>query len=111
MFVTQNKIVQEIENIKANQILKVTELDFTGSTSAGRLPLQIHFTNNKSGRYKPISYEWDFDNDGIIDSTDINPSYTYKKPGTYTVKLIIQDFDGRIYTSLRKDYIKLKRAR
>jgi PKD repeat protein len=32
---------------------------------------------------------WDFNNDGITDSTDINPFYTYASPGTYTVNLIV----------------------
>ena len=31
------------------------------------------------------SYLWDFDNDGAIDSTEQNPTYTYNTPGTYKV--------------------------
>ncbi len=101
-------IVQEINNIRANQIIRIVELDFTISAISGKLPLQVDFTNNKRGHYKPLSYEWDFDNDGVIDSIVKNPSYTYSKPGIYTVKLKVRDYDGRIYTSMRKNYIKVE---
>ncbi|MDI1353523.1 MAG: PKD domain-containing protein [bacterium] len=34
-------------------------------------------------------YKWDFDDDGSINSTAINPAYTYTAPGSYTVELRI----------------------
>jgi hypothetical protein len=104
-----SRIVQEINNISVDQIIRITELDINGSVTMGVSPLQVNFTCNKKSRYKPVRYEWDFDNDGIIDSTIQNPSYIYIKPAVYTVKLKITDFDGRTYTSIREDYIKLKK--
>jgi len=38
-----------------------------------------------------ISYEWDLNGDGEIDSTDDDPSYTYETPGNYIVSLTITD--------------------
>ncbi|MBN2412799.1 PKD domain-containing protein [candidate division KSB1 bacterium] len=38
-----------------------------------------------------VSWAWDFDNDGSVDNTTSNPSYTYTEPGTYTVKLTVSD--------------------
>ena len=38
---------------------------------------------------QPTSWEWDFDNDGTVDSTDQNPQWTYSSPGWYTVKLTV----------------------
>ena len=33
------------------------------------------------------TWEWDFNNDGVVDNSTQNPSYTYSVVGTYTVKL------------------------
>ncbi len=103
-------IVQKIDDIRADQIIRVVELDFTGSATSGTPPLQVDFFSNTRGSYQPISYEWDFDNNGTIDSTVKNPSYTFYRQGTYTVKLIVKNIDGSIYTSIRGNYIKLLRA-
>ena len=35
------------------------------------------------------TWEWDFDGDGIIDSTEQNPVFVYAEEGTYSVKLTI----------------------
>jgi len=40
------------------------------------------------------SYSWDFNGDGIEDSTDPNPSYQYTLSGTYTVKLDVTSSGG-----------------
>ena len=57
--------------------------DFTASPTTGFLPLTVEF-NNLTPSTVYFSH-WDFDGDGIIDSTDENPIWTYIFPGTYTV--------------------------
>ncbi|MEQ6167654.1 PKD domain-containing protein [Ekhidna sp. MALMAid0563] len=49
----------------------------------------ISFANDtdESQHMGVISYMWDFDNDGTIDSTDPNPTFAYTTPGTKTVVL------------------------
>ncbi len=42
----------------------------------------------------PLSYSWDFNNDGPIDSITQNPTYTYNSDGWYTIKLLVRDNDG-----------------
>lgn len=37
---------------------------------------------------------WDFENDGIIDSSDEIPLYTYPTAGTYTVNLTVENGNG-----------------
>lgn len=49
------------------------------------------------------SYSWDFDGDGVAESTDENPTYTYGDGGYKTVKLTI---NGSI-TKTRTDYIQV----
>ncbi|MDO8282508.1 MAG: PKD domain-containing protein, partial [Thermodesulfovibrionia bacterium] len=59
---------------------------FTGNPTSGRAPLTVTFTNSSTGNDQPLTYEWDFDNNGTVDSTLSNPSYEYTTEGTYTVK-------------------------
>jgi len=55
----------------------------------------IHFVDNSGDRDGEIvEWRWDFDSDGIIDSTEQNPSCRYAKAGTYTVNLTVVDDRG-----------------
>ncbi len=83
------------------------DADFTGSPTNGTAPLTVIFTNKSSGYDQPLIYEWDFDNNGIIDSTAKNPSYTYTTEGRYTIKLSVTDSDGSSNALLKTDYITL----
>ncbi|HDH10830.1 MAG TPA: 6-bladed beta-propeller [Nitrospirae bacterium] len=79
--------------------------DFTSSPTSGSAPLTVNFTNNSTGYDRPLSHEWDFDNDGIVDSSNQNPIYIYNNQGTYTVKLKVTDSDGSTDTLIRTNYI------
>jgi len=60
-------------------------VDFTADVTSGTSPFTVHFTDQS---LYVTGWAWDFDNDGIIDSTEQNPTYTYNKaPGYYTVSL------------------------
>ena len=65
---------------------------FTATPLTGSAPLSVQFTDQSTGN--PTSYAWDFNNDGIVDSTQKNPSYIYNTPGTYTVKLTVTGSEG-----------------
>jgi PKD repeat protein len=41
-----------------------------------------------------IRYSWDFNNDGIEDSTDPNPSYQFPAVGIYAVRLAVESSNG-----------------
>jgi PKD repeat protein len=45
------------------------------------------FTPSTTG----LAYSWDFDGDGVADSNLENPSYAFGTPGTYTVRLDVDD--------------------
>lgn len=65
-----------------------------------------NLSTNISEDYAPVSVQfgdlsenatsvsWDFENDGIIDSSDETPVHTYTAPGTYTVNLTAVNEDG-----------------
>ncbi|WP_410509448.1 NosD domain-containing protein [Methanosarcina hadiensis] len=41
-----------------------------------------------------IARSWDFENDGIVDSSDEMPVHTYPSPGTYFVSLTVSNANG-----------------
>jgi len=63
----------------------------------------VHFTDLSNDAE---TWEWDFDNDGIIDSYEQNPTHTYQDTGYYTVKLSITGAGGIIQDyGIRNDYV------
>jgi PKD repeat protein len=62
----------------------------------GAVPLAVQFSSagTTSGTFGPVSYAWDFDDDGDVDSTELNPSHTYLERGMYTARLTITDQMG-----------------
>ncbi|MFS4492240.1 PKD domain-containing protein [Maribacter sp. 2308TA10-17] len=86
---------------------KLIRVDYTGivtnsppvvqlsaTPTNGDLPLVVNFSsagttdpNNDS----PLTYEWDFDSDGNVDSTDPNPTHTYSTAGTFNAQLKVSD--------------------
>ena len=69
---------------------------------AGEMPLIVQFYNYSIGDIN--SYEWDFDNDGIVDSYEKNPEYTYADTGWFSVNLSVYD-DIDTNSFLREGYI------
>ena len=76
--------------------------DFTATPTSGDAPLAVQFTDASSG--DPTSWAWDFENDGVIDSTEQNPSFTYTAAGTYSVNLTVTNGAGSD-TVTKADYI------
>ncbi|WP_177187943.1 PKD domain-containing protein [Methanolobus profundi] len=68
------------------------DADFTANTTSGKAPLSVKFTDLSTASGTTItSWKWDFNNDGMVDSTEQNPVHTYTENGTYAVKLIVSD--------------------
>ncbi|MCR9243513.1 MAG: PKD domain-containing protein [bacterium] len=74
-----------------NQIAATLQAGFTASPTAGNAPLVVNFTDTSTATGLPItSWQWDFENDGIIDSTLQNPSHTFAQ-GSYDVALTVSN--------------------
>ncbi len=79
--------------------------NFSTTTNEGTPPLNAQFCNYSIGSIQ--NYEWDFDNDGVIDSYEEEPEYTYQDTGYYSVKLTVYNTDGSD-EFLRENYIYVK---
>jgi hypothetical protein len=60
---------------------------FRAPETAGAAPLQVAFEDmsTPSSALPIISWQWDMDNDGDVDSTDPQPVWTYTAGGDYSV--------------------------
>lgn len=97
-------------NSEANLCIKafttsyiIPEAGFTSNVTTGMYPLTVQFTDLSSNA---LSWRWDLNGDGTIDSIAQNPVYTYGSYGTYTVSLNIGNSKGSD-TETKTDYIKV----
>jgi cytochrome c len=69
----------------------------TAEPTTGLAPLTVTFssagTTDPDG--DPITYAWDFDMDGTVDSTEPNPTFTYEENGVFDATLRVTDSTGR----------------
>ena len=75
---------------------------FNVDKTSDSAPMTVKFTD-QSANY-PTSWAWDFNNDGIVDSTEQNPTFKYTTPGNYTVKLTVTNLAGS-NSILKTDFI------
>ena len=80
-------IVQKAQN--ENKVYPVA--NFNANPTSGYAPLSVLFTDLSQNA---ASRSWDFNNDGIVDTSDASPVYVYTAPGTYTVNLKVSNGNG-----------------
>jgi len=78
--------------------------NFQAIPTSGAAPLQVQFTDISTGN--PTQWQWDINNDGIVDYTVQNPLHAYTSVGTYTVKLSVTG-PGGSNTLIRTNYISV----
>jgi len=77
---------------------------FETNVQTGPAHLGVQFTNTSYPANEIDSIEWDFDGDGIFDSTEENPFHLYTEPGIYDITLKI-GVDGEFAEITVEDYI------
>jgi len=110
---------QVFANIDVNNIIDFTEpvpadflrVNFKSETSLGFGLQEIQFNDlSFADPNNPIiSWEWDFDNDGVIDATEQNPLWQYDSLGEYSVKLTVSNGSGNV-ERVKENYLKLIRT-
>ena len=96
---------------KQNKDARLIRIDYTSGNrppiakletdkTAGGVPLTVQFTGDGSEDLDKddISFAWSFTN-GKTQSTEANPSFTFKEAGKYEVKLTVTDATGAATTS------------
>jgi len=81
--------------------------DFIADTLLGNSPLTVQFSDLSTSNDNSLNiqlWEWDFQNDGIIDSEEKNPTWSYNQAGSYSVKLTVTDSTYQSST-IKENYI------
>ncbi|MCW9095318.1 MAG: T9SS type A sorting domain-containing protein [Ignavibacteriaceae bacterium] len=104
----QDHLTQEMYQSVMENIVSVDRVNaaFNADETLGASPLTVNFSDYSiaaSGN-NIVSWEWDFDNDGTIDSYDENPSWTYTDEQSYSVSLTVSDGTTQ-HTRVVYDYI------
>jgi cytochrome c len=65
----------------------------TSDVDSGVTPLTVKFSSMGSAdkENQPLTFQWDFQSDGTVDSTMANPTFVYTQPGLYKAKLTVSD--------------------
>ena len=78
---------------------------FSANRTAVALGQPVTFTDNSTGGVAPLTYQWDFNNDNVTDSTVQSPSYIYGSAGTYAVVLKVTDAATNTDNETKTNYI------
>jgi len=90
-----------------NSVHVIFFADFEAEPTYGSPPLTVQFTDLSESETPITSWNWDFNNDGIVDSEEQNPQWIYNENGSYSVALTISD--GNLEdTKVKIDYIFLE---
>jgi len=74
-----------------NSVHVIFFADFEAEPTYGSPPLTVQFTDLSESQTTITSWQWDFNNDGTIDSEEQNPEWIYNENGNYSVALTISD--------------------
>jgi Flp pilus assembly protein TadG len=66
---------------------------FTPTPQTGLVGMIVSFDSSASTG-APTGFQWDFDADGIVDSTDPNPTHQYNTAGSFNVTLTVVNLSG-----------------
>jgi PKD repeat protein len=96
----------EVGYITVGDVEPPLKAEFSSATSQkGIAPYNARFQDRSSGDI--VSWEWDLDGDGEIDSTDRNPEFTYTEPGVYGLTLTVKDVNANTDTETKVNFVRV----
>ncbi len=103
-----NVAINTVHNIVEEIPAGYLKTNFRADVISGEEPLTVQFNDlSVSDPNNPVTnWEWDFDNNGTVDATDQNPSFTYTQVGDYSVKLVVYN-GSSADTLIRTDYVSV----
>jgi Flp pilus assembly protein TadG len=66
---------------------------FTANPWSGPVGTIVSF-NSSASTGAPTGFQWDFDGNGVVDSTDPNPTHQYNTGGSFNVTLTVVNLSG-----------------
>jgi hypothetical protein len=66
---------------------------------SGKIGESLEFKGVATGGTPPYTWAWDFNEDGIVDSEEQNPTHIYDEPGTYNIEVRLLDIWDNFATS------------
>jgi len=81
-------------------------VDFVGSPLTGDVPLTVQFSDVSVG-YEVVSWQWDFNDDGVIDSSEQTPNFTYYTTEQASVRLVVNNGEA---SRVKPDYVNPRTA-
>ena len=96
------------DSVHINTADTALDAEFSASPLEGVAGVtEFNFTDETTGGKPPYTYQWDFDNDGAVDSTGASPTHVYANAGTYTVSLEVTDASGNTDIESKENYIMI----
>jgi gliding motility-associated-like protein len=81
--------------------------DFTAAPTRGCAPLTVSFTNlSRNVNFDNCRFDWSFGEDQLR-SNAANPTHTYYKPGTYSVRLEVTNSSGQSDAAIKMQLIEV----
>jgi PKD repeat protein len=80
-----------VDNEISESAIVAPVADFSADVTSGTAPLTVNFTDASTDAE---SWSWDFDGDGVEDSNETNPQFTYDEAGSYNVSLTVSNSEG-----------------
>ncbi|MCB7137993.1 ThuA domain-containing protein [Cellulosimicrobium marinum] len=73
----------------------------TATPDSGIAPLEVSFDGSGSSdpENEELTYAWDFDGDGEVDSTEVAPTHTFTENGVFDARLTVTDPAGKTGTA------------
>jgi hypothetical protein len=105
----QNDNTKEIYQSEMTDLIKSSNINaaFKVDDNLGAAPFTVtfHDYSTPSDSAQITSYQWDFNNDGTIESTEPSPAFLFPDKQTYSVSLTVTDNKSHQYTRTLKNFI------
>ncbi|WP_224999710.1 malectin domain-containing carbohydrate-binding protein, partial [Cesiribacter sp. SM1] len=77
---------------------RTPQVNISANKTSGSLPLSVSFSSEGTFDLDgdALTYAWDFESDGVVDSNSKNPSFTYNQAGTFQAQLRVDDLKGGV---------------
>lgn len=103
---TKTELLARICNFLGLNITTYAAADFTSDYRSGNAPSVVNFGDISQSNTPITSWAWDIGNDGTIESTDPNFTYTFENTGAYDVRLTISN-GSKSWSVVKPAYIEV----